>query len=125
MAEINNNIQKFGINSEKIDKKKNPIKEETRKPTDTEKGQESAYVPDTGVLGRSQVKRTRGGDISKSVDEAVSLATKHPEILAGSEKLFDCLYADYLQSGMDPSDAYMKALLAEAEFMEISTALNR
>ena len=110
MSEINN-IGNYGLNIDKIDKKgiisshQEDIKE---------------YVPDTGILGRSQVKTTKGADISKSVDEAVNMAKRHSTLMQCSEKIFNYIYQSYLDKGLSPSEAYEKALLAEEEFMEIS-----
>ncbi len=123
MAEINNNIPKFGRNIERIE---NFNKESIIPETSTgEKNKPMEYIPDTGVLGRSQVKSTKGGNIQKSVDEAVLLASKNPALMCGCESVFDCIYKDLLAQGMKESDAYMKALLAEEEFLQVGSANNR
>jgi len=124
MAEINNNIPTFGRNIEKLDnfhkeqKSKSPNINEPNK-------KDMKYIPDTGVLGRSQVKSTKGGDVQRSVDEAVLLAQKNPALMCGCESVFDCIYRDCLAQGMNESDAYMKALLAEEEFLQVGSANNR
>ncbi len=124
MAEINNNISGYGINREKIEvKNKEPdliTKKEIEKLNKTPN--KTDYVPDTGVLGRSQVKSAKHGDIAKSIDEAVILAEKNPVLLQCSESMFDCLYEKFLNQGMKPSEAYTRALLAEEEFLEIGKA---
>lgn len=123
MAEINNNIPSFGINLDQI-KQKN----KTDIPNDThtkEEKNETKYVPDTGVLGRSQVKSPKGGNINKSVDEAVALAKNNPVLLGCSEGLFDNFYRTYIESGMEPSEAYMQALLDEEEFLKMGISYNR
>lgn len=118
MAEINNNIPKFGFNNiEKIDlHNKNNIDVDAKK-IENKDAEQIGIVPDTGVLGRSQVKTVT--DVSKSVDEAVALAKKHPALLTSSEGIFNHFYQQYLESGMDESDAYMKALMAEEEFLAV------
>lgn len=123
MAEINNNIQNFGINTDKIGSRKNsePVKEAAIQ----EESKEHNYVPDTGVLGRSQIKNVHGSDIQKSVDEAVSLAKNNPALMGCSEGIFDYLYKDYINNGMDSSEAYMKALLAEEEFLATGASVNK
>lgn len=121
MAEINNNIPKFGYNIEKIDNKNNKIAESIS-PEIQQEAQEHQYVPDTGVLGRSQIKNTKGADVSKSVDEAVMLAEKYPQLLECGDELFDVLYEQFVADGMEESEAYSKASLAMEEFCDISRA---
>lgn len=123
MAEINNNIPKFSKNIEKVDVKKG--KDIQIEPAVIEDKAETTYVADTGVLGRSQVRNAKGADISRSVDEAVMIATKNPALLTGSETIFDTIYNDLIESGMNESDAYMKALMAEEEFLALGTAYNK
>ena len=123
MAEINNNIPKFSKNIEKVDVKKS--KDIQIEPAVIEDKAETTYVADTGVLGRSQVRNAKGADISRSVDEAVMIATKNPALLTGSETIFDTIYNDLIESGMNESDAYMKALMAEEEFLALGTAYNK
>lgn len=117
MSEINN-IGNYGLNIDKIDKKN--IKRSAETSAHQEDIKEKEYVPDTGILGRSQVKTTKGADISKSVDEAVNMAKRHSTLMQCSEKIFNYVYQSYLDKGLSPSQAYEKALLAEEEFMEIS-----
>lgn len=123
MAEINNNIPKFSKNIEKVDVKKS--KDIQIEPAVIEEKAETTYVADTGVLGRSQVRSAKGADISRSVDEAVMIATKNPALLKGSETIFDTIYNDLIESGMNEADAYTKALMAEEEFLALGTAYNK
>ena len=123
MAEINNNIPNFSKNIEKVDVKKG--KEIQIEPTVIDEKAETTYVADTGVLGRSQVRNAKGADIARSVDEAVMIATKNPALLTGSETIFNTIYNDLIESGMNESDAYMKALMAEEEFLALGTACNK
>lgn len=124
MAEINNNIPSFGINNKKVDNKVN--KEPQVQPQVQEECPEHKYVPDTGVLGRSQVKCSKcGGDITKSVDEAVALAKNNPTLLLGSDRIFDSIYNGLLLEGMEESEAYMKALACEEEFLQMGIACNK
>ncbi len=123
MAEINNNIPNFSKNIEKVDVKKG--KEIQIEPTVIDEKAETTYVADTGVLGRSQVRNAKGADIARSVDEAVMIATKNPALLTGSESIFNTIYNDLIESGMNESDAYMKALMAEEEFLALGTACNK
>ncbi len=121
MAEINNNITKFGYNIEKIDNNKNKIQDAT--PTDMQTGaEEIQYVPDTGILGRSQIKNPKGSDVTRSVDETIALCEKYPQIMECGDELFDTLYEQFLADGMDASEAYTKASLAMEEFVEIGKA---
>ena len=117
MSEINN-IGNYGLNIDKIDKK--GINKNTEVHTSQEDIKEKEYVPDTGILGRSQVKTTKGADISKSVDEAVNMAKNHSTLMQCSEKMFDRLYKYYINEGLSQNEAYEKALLAEEEFLQIS-----
>lgn len=119
MAEINNNISNFGINNKKVENKFN---KEVVIPQaqSAEEGEIPHYVQDTGVLGRSQVKCAKCGDIPKSVDEAVALAKNHPEILEAGEMVFDSIYEAFLTEGLDPADAYAQASLAVDEFCEMA-----
>ena len=121
MAEINNNIQKFGYNIEKIDNCKNKKTDINHVEIQTEsEGQQ--YVPDTGILGRSQIKNPKGSDVTRSVDETIALCEKYPQILDCGDRLFDSLYEQFLKDGMDPSEAYSNASMAMAEFVEIGKA---
>lgn len=121
MAEINNNITKFGYNIEKIDNNKNKIQDTTH--TDMQTGaEEIQYVPDTGILGRSQIKNQKGSDVTRSVDETIALCEKYPQIMECGDELFDTLYEQFLADGMDASEAYTKASLAMEEFVEIGKA---
>ncbi|MCD7780764.1 MAG: hypothetical protein LUH05_08860 [Candidatus Gastranaerophilales bacterium] len=119
MTEINNNIPNFGHKIEKIENNKH-IEEQKSVKQNEDFDKTVNYVPDTGVLGRSQVKTTKGMDISKSVDEAVALAENNPALLGCSEGVFDSLYKSFLEMGMEPSDAYMNALFGEQELLEIA-----
>lgn len=123
MAEINNNIPNFSKGIEKVDVKKG--KEIPVEPAMVEEKAEQAYVADTGVSGRSQIRNLKGADVTRSVDEAVMLATKNPALLSGSESIFNIIYNDLLESGMEESDAYMKALMAEEEFLAIGSSYNK
>lgn len=117
MTEINGNIPNFGLNIGKVEPKK---EKETLKQQNIDNEQQQTYIQDTGVLGRSQVVRTRGGDITKSVDEAVNLAKNHPELLDGGDVVFESVYNTFVDQGMDEADAYLKALSAQTEFMDIA-----
>lgn len=121
MAEINNNnYAKFTIGKKPIDINSN--KEVQQQAPEEAKCQEHKYVPDTGVLGRSQVKCAKCGDIPKSVDEAVMLAKQHPEIMEAGEFVFDSIYEQFLADGLTPAEAYAQASLAVDEFCEIALA---
>ena len=129
MAEINNNIPKFGYNIEKIDNSKNKTPDINH--VEVQAGsEEKQYVPDTGILGRSQIKNPKGSDVTRSVDETIALCEKYPQIMeCGDElfdtfgdELFDTLYEQFLADGMDASEAYTKASLAMEEFVEIGKA---
>lgn len=124
MAEINNNIPKFGINNSKVENKVNKEVTVPQQPVE-EECVEQQYVQDTGVLGRSQVTCAKCGDITKSVDEAVALAKNNPTLLTSSEGVFSTLYNDFIASGMEESEAYMRALMGEEEFMELGLAYNK
>ena len=124
MAEINN-IPNFGINNNKKVENLNNKEVVVPQPLVEEECTEHKYVQDTGVLGRSQVKCAKCGDIAKSIDEAVSLAKNNPTLLTASESMFDTMYKDFKARGMEESEAYMRALLAEEEFMELGVAYNK
>ena len=117
MTEINGNIPNFGLNIGKVEPKK---EKEILKQQSIDNEQQQTYIQDTGVLGRSQVVRTRGGDITKSVDEAVNLAKNHPELLDGGDVVFESVYNTFVEQGMDEADAYLNALSAQSEFMDIA-----
>ncbi len=121
MAEINNNITKFGYNIEKLDNSKNKIQDAN--PTEIHTGaEEIQYVPDTGILGRSQIKNPKGADVTRSVDETIAMCEKYPQIMECGDELFDTLYEQFLADGLEPFDAYTKASLAMEEFVEIGKA---
>ena len=112
MTEINN-FNNFGIKN--IETKKINIKEKLEK--QVANVEEKTYAPDTGVLGRSQVASPKGADVSKSVDEAIALSLKNPELMEASEEFFDKIYADLIKKGLTPEEAYAKAAMAEEEFV--------
>lgn len=123
MSEINNNIHNYGFKIDRIDSKKdNMPKQQTEAPKEAS---EQNYVADTGVLGRSQVHGIKGGNIAKSVDEAVIMAEDCPIKLGCSEAIFDKMYQNYIASGLSEEDAYMQALLDEEEFLDITASCNR
>ena len=111
MAEVNNNIPNFGRNIEKVDSRNNTVQKEHVIKEENDKN----YVPDTGVLGRSQVKET-----VSSADEAVMMLKKNPHVMEASDKIFDIIYKKYIDEGLDPSQAYLNALEAQKEFVAIA-----
>lgn len=119
MTEINNNIPNFGQNKIHFNKAKSG--QETEQPV-PKKGteEEVQYVPDTGVLGRSQVVQSKGGDIPATVDETVKLVENNPAFVSASESVFNTIYGDLISQGYEPSDAYMKALFAEEKFYDMA-----
>lgn len=121
MAEINNNMQSFGINNKKVDKKS---KEAPMPPQHTaDEKQEERLVRGADVLGRSQVTCSKcGGNIAKSVEEAVMLAEQYPQLAECGEELFDSLYESFLADGLTQSEAYAQASCALEEFCEIGLA---
>ena len=117
MTDINN-IKNYSHNVEKIEKNNKPsVKQEAVKPEETEVKQ--TYVQDTGVLGRSQIKTTKGADVTGSVKAAVELAQNRPEILDASETFFNNALNRFISEGMEFNDAYTSAILAEEEFIEM------
>ena len=117
MAEINNNIPNFGYKKiEKIEKQEpaGKVIEQENKPQE-----EKTYAPDPGILGRSQVKRANGGNITKSVDEAVKLMQENPALCGCSEGIFDNAYQDAIARGKTTDEAYFEALMAEEAILEI------
>ncbi len=115
MTEINNKITNIGVNNPEYSKKAKEIKEV---PLIVEEQQEINDIKDTGVLGRSLVGNN--SDISGSVEKAVSLAKNNPDLLAASEEMFNSVYNQLITSGLEPKEAYMKALLAEEELLAIA-----
>jgi len=125
MPDINDNINhtlKFRIASSEIHKSKED-RGGIKIPLDA--AGTNHIVQDTGVLGRSQVCEYKGGDIEKSVREAVKLAKEQPVRLSCSEKIFDALYEYYLNSGLGEKAAYHNAALGEEEFLELSSSFCR
>ena len=124
MSEINNShINNYGFNTPHIGIKKDDSSKQ--EPAKEEVQAEQKYAHDTGVLGRSQIHRMRGGNIEKSVDEAVYMAENCPVRTKCSEMIFDNFYQKYLDSGIDEADAYLKALLGEEEFLNLSEAYKK
>ena len=117
MAEINNNIPNFGF--KKVETPN--IAPEPTPPTvpTTSEAPEPTVMPDPGVLGRSQVKRANGGNIVKTIDETVSIAKNNPALMGCCEGIFNTVYNDLVEGGMNEADAYMQALLAEEELLEM------
>lgn len=118
MAEINNNIPNFGYKKvERVNNQETPVVQEAT--TEQAEHTEQTYTPDTGVLGRSLVKKSNGANIAKTIDETVNLANSKPEVMCGCESVFDSIYNDLIESGKNPDDAYFEALMAEEAFLEI------
>ena len=122
MSEINNNINKIRFPKSNFDNNIKGLKPVKPDSTTAEEKPQSAIVPDTGVLGRSQIHGVKGGDIAKSVDEAVALAQEFPEILESGDSIFDSLYNDFIKAGNSPEEAYAMASTGLMEFMEIAKA---
>lgn len=122
MAEINNNnFVKYTVGNKPIEVN-NKDKEVQQQPQVKEEGTEPKYVPDTGVLGRSQVKSAKGGDITKSVDDAIKMVKEHPALVEAGEVVFDSIYEQFLADGLSEADAYAQASLAVDEFCQIALA---
>lgn len=117
MAEINNNIPNFGF--QRIEKV------HSQEPTDkvvaqnNEIAEEPTYAPDPGILGRSQVKPAKGGNITKTIEETVALAKNNPALMSCGEGIFDARYNDAIARGLTTDEAYMEALFAEEALLEI------
>ena len=124
MAEINNNMyNQYGFQIDRIDKKDNTPKQNAE--IAKEEKEERNYVPDTGVLGRSQIHRLNGADITKSINDAVDMAENQPVRMNCSEMIFDHMYDKYIDAGLSEADAYTRALMDEEEFLDISGLLQK
>ena len=121
MKEINNNIHNYGYQVDKVMTNKD---KQTPPPLDNvQETAEKSYIADTGVLGRSQI--LNGANIAKSVDEAVDMAENHPEELLFCEDIVDAMYQNYLDEGLNESDAYMNALLGEEYGRELLNIVHK
>ena len=121
MSEIHNNINNIRFkNIDPLDKKNAEPAKTTDKSADINK--ESNIVQDTGVLGRSQVRGTNAFDVTKSVDETILLAGKHPEIISAGDELFERIYQRFIDEGIDESTAYALAAMGLEEFAEMGSA---
>ena len=118
MAEINNNIPNFGFkNIEKIEKQEpsdNVVAQNNQ-----ETVEQPTLAPPTDAYGRFQVKRANGGNIAQTIDETIALANSNPALMGCCEGVFDTVYNDLIAQGENPDDAYMQALFAEKELLEI------
>lgn len=119
MAEINNNIPSFGYKSINNNIEKPAPIEKDIAPEKENKKEQPAYVPAADTLGRSQVRPANGGNIAKTVEETAALANSNPAIFGCCEGLFETIYKDLIAQGINPDDAYYKALSAEEEFLGI------
>ena len=111
MSEINNNIHNYGYNIERINLNKDSLPKQQTEVVKEEEP-EKKYVPDTGILGRSQIKGLKGGNIEKSVDETVYMAKNEPAKLKFAVDEFDKLYEE--------GHSYENLLLGMDEFYTIS-----
>lgn len=127
MTEINNNNMNYDTTIRKVKQINPPEKaEKTENIENIEEQtikQEQNFIEDTGVLGRSLVKKSNGGNVAKSIDEAVFIAINHPEILEGGEELFNAAEDYFKNLGMNEEEAYFSALLAQEEFNELANAV--
>ena len=118
MAEINNNIPNFGFKKiEKIEKQEHSDAVVT--PNNKEVEEKPTLAPISDAYGRSQVRRANGGNIPQTVNETVELMKTNPAICGCCEGVFDTVYNDLIAQGKNPDDAYMQALFAEEELLEI------
>lgn len=127
MTEINNNNMNYDTAIRKVKQINQPEKAERTENLENIEEQnikaEQAFVEDTGVLGRSLLLKSNGGNIAKSIDEAVFIALNHPEILEGGEELFNAAEDYFKQQGLNEEEAYFSALLAQEEFNEIANTV--
>ena len=119
MAEINNNIPSFGYKKINNNIEKPTTIDKSVVPEDEIKKDKPAYTPAAETIGRSQVRPANGGNIAKTVDETVAIAKNNPAIMCCCGGMFDTIYNDLIAQGKNPDDAYMQALLAEEELLEI------
>lgn len=117
MTEINN-IPNFGYNHETNRSMQN--KDIVRVPE--AEGTQREMVPDSGVLGRSQIKNAKIGNISQSVDAAVKLAKNNPVMLEACDDIYENAYAQKKKEGASDSEANYYALNVEAEFLDLLAA---
>ena len=120
MSEINNlnNIQyrqKVEFDKNKSDSNKK------NQGAPVEENKEREIVPDTGVLGRSQVKGVKGG-INVSIDEIAELMAAKPEIAEGADIIFDRVYNRCIKEGKSQYEAYISASYAQDEYTAIAKA---
>ena len=111
MTEINQNYGNYGHQIE--NSKSVHFSKGYEKPVSEHKevADEHTYAPDTGVLGRSQVvKSTKGGNITKSVNEAVTMAKEMPSVMLITDEIFDAAYNEFLEDGMSEDEAYIAAM---------------
>lgn len=121
MTEINNNMNKFGYQVEKIPAgdKQNVPEEKAGEVKEEISGKDE--ILDTGVLGRSQVvNRANNTSASSSIDEAVRLANENIDMLSCADKLFDNVYNQFIEQGFKPKEAYVMASIGLKEFSDIS-----
>lgn len=121
MTEINNNIGSYGFKAGKTTSKKS-VTENKNKDNAENNRAENEYIQDTGVLGRSQVKRSHGTDAISGIDSAVMTARTNPRVMIAADRLFDSVYDGFLKDGMNETAAYINACKASDEFMEIAAA---
>ncbi len=120
MSEINNlNNIRYGQKVEFDKSLADSKKQNQGNSVEESKGRE--IVPDTGFLGRSQVKGVKGG-INVSIDEIEELMSKHPEIAEGADVVFNRVYDRCIKEGKTPYEAYVSASFAQDEFTSIAKA---
>ena len=117
MAEINNNFPNFGI--KKIDKTEKPEPAENLTVQENTKEEQPTFAPVPDSYGKVHVKHAKGGNITKSVDEAVKLMKENPAICGCSEGIFDNAYNAAIARGKTTDEAYMEALMFEEAMLEI------
>ena len=110
MTEINQNYGQYGHNIENSKSVHFTKESEATAQELKSVAEEHIYAPDTGVLGRSQVKSPKGGNITKSVNEAVAMATEMPAVMFLSDEIFDEAYKVFLEDGMTEDEAYVAAM---------------
>lgn len=104
MTEINPNYGKPIERHEPVHAKKGTdINNKEIKDEATEK----KIAPDTGVLGRSQVKSVKGGNITESINEALNTPKS---VLMLKDGIFEDAYNEFIEKGMPEDKAYYAAM---------------
>ncbi len=110
MAEINNNIPSFGINSKKVDNKLNKDAQPSQQPVkdgEVDLGRDMLLdnVGDRSIVIKSPKKQDVAQNFDASVNQALAFMAENKELVDACEDVFDALVEQFQADGCSYEEA--------------------